>query len=195
MYRQGIVRAGLVLLVLAGAFAAASPAGAAKFKELGKPARHVGNGGSCGTCNAFQLETAPATPSYVVPNGDWTIVSWKAHGLKKGKSKARLRIYRPSTSVQDQFEIVAESHVERFRARRITEHRTRIPVQSGDHLGIVGVGDFASSYDGRDADSTGQPTGCIFPTVGFTVGGAGADCGTNVIGGARVNVGVTLKRR
>ena len=194
MYRQGL-RSGAVLLALVGVLALAAPAGAAKFKDLGKPARHVGNGESCGSCNTFQLETAPSTPSYVVPNGDWKIISWKAHGLKKGKSKARLRIYRPSDSVQDQFEIVAQSDVERFRAGQITEHRASIPVEPGDHLGIVGVGDFASSYDGKDGDTTGQPAGCIFPTIGFTVGGAGADCTMNTIGKARVNVGVTLKRR
>ena len=194
MYRPG-TRAGVVLLALVGVLAFAAPSGAARFKDIGKPARRVGNGESCGSCNAFQLETAPSTPSYVVPNGDWKIISWKAHGLKKGRSKARLRIYRPSTSVQDQFEIVAESDLERFPAGKVTSHRTRIRVKPGDHLGIVGIGDFASSYDGRDGDSTGQPAGCVFPTVGSTVGGAGADCTNNILGFARVNVGVTLKRR
>lgn len=193
MYRQGI-KAGAVLLALVGVVALAAPAGAAKFRDLGKPARHVGAGESCGGCNAFQMETAPATPSYVVPNGDWKIISWKAGGLKQGRSKARLRIYRP-TGVSDQYEIVKESGIERFRAGQITEHRIRMRVKPGDHLGIVGIGDFVSSYDGRTGDTIGQPGGCIFPTIGDTVGGAGADCTNNTIGSARVNVGVTLKRR
>jgi hypothetical protein len=171
----------------------AAPAGAAKFKELGKPARHVGSGGSCGGCNVFQLETAPSTPSYVVPNGDWKIIAWRSHGNKNGIAKARLRIYRP-TGVTDQYEIAKESDIKRFPEGKITERSLRMRVEPGDHLGLVGVGDFPTSYDGRSADTTGHPTGCIFPTVGDTVGGGGT-CGLTEFASSRANIGVTLKRR
>jgi hypothetical protein len=196
VYRQGILRGVLGALVLVGALAVAAPASGAKFKQLGKPASKVGAGESCGTCDTFQFETAPSSPSYVVPKGKWKIVAWKAHGLKKGegKSKARLRIYRP-TAVVDQYEIVSESGIESFPAGEITRHRTRIKVKKGDHLGIVGVGEFASSVDSsRFADTAGAPTGCA-PTVGVTVGGVGADCALSTFASSRVNVGATLKKR
>jgi hypothetical protein len=196
VYRQGIWKGVLGAVVLVGALAVAAPASGAKFKQIGKAASHIGSGESCGGCNAFQVETAPSSPSYVVPKGEWKIVAWKAHGLKEGEgnSKARLRIYRP-TGVTDQYEIVAESGIEKFPDGEITRHRVRIKVEKGDHLGIVGVGDFASGYDtGKDNDEYGIPTGCMFPTIGFTVGGGG-DCGLSTTAGSRVNAGATLKKR
>lgn len=177
-----------MLLVLAAALFVAAPANALK---LGKPAPDVGKNESCGSCYVFQLETAPSSPSYVVPSGDWKIKSWKAAGNKHGKGKARLQIYRP-TGVSDQYEIVEQSAVERFPAGKITRHPANIKVEGGDHLGIVGVGDFPSSYDGKDGDVVGHPTGCIFPTVGTTVGGGG-DCGLGEFGLSRVNVGVRIR--
>lgn len=190
-----IARAAVVALVLAGCFAFAAPAGAAKFKELGKPARHVGAGGSCGSCNGFQVESGPSTPSYVVPNGDWKVIAWRSHGNKEGMAKARLRIYRP-TGVTDQYEIAKESAIKRFPEGKITERRLRMRVRPGDHLGVVGVEDFPTVYDGRNGDTTGHPTGCIgiTPMVGDTVGGGG-DCALDILNTRRVNIGVTLKRR
>ena len=192
MDRPGTGKAGIALLVLAGALATAGPASALK---LGKPAPDVGGGESCGSCNAFQHETAPSSPSYVVPSGDWKIKSWKAAGNKHGKGEARLRIYRP-TGTTDQYQIVDQSPIRRFPAGEITKHRAKIEVEGGDHLGIVGVGSFPSSYDSnKGADVIGHPTAtanCIIPTIGDTVGGGG-DCDLAEFAFARVNIAVRIK--
>jgi hypothetical protein len=181
--------------VLAGAFAAGSPASGGKTRQLGKPAPKVTPGQECGTCNSFQIGTAPESPSYKVPRGKWRIIAWKAAGLAKGegRSKARLRIYRP-TGVTDQFKIIAQSDIESFAADKVTEHRTRIRVKKGDRLGIVGSGDFANLYDtGNTEDVRGTPTNCA-AQVGSTVGGGG-DCDLIVNTNRRLNVGATIKRR
>jgi hypothetical protein len=194
VYRQGI-KAGVVLLALVGVVAVAAPAGGAKFRQLGKVAPKVGAGDACGDCDAFQFSTAPASPSYVVPKGKWTIVSWKAAGLKNDVGHARLRIFRP-TGVNDQFEIVTESDKERFPAGKVKEHDTRLRVRKGDHLGISSVGDMATSYDtNKFEDITGGASACS--GVGDTVGpmGSGSTCTLSKFEFSRTNVAVTLKRR
>jgi hypothetical protein len=171
----------------------AAPASGAKLKHLGRPAQHVGPNATCGGCNELQLETALSSPSYVVPRGHWTIVSWKAHGIHDGRSKAELRIYRP-TGVDGQYKLVKESDVEGFPAGEITKHKAHFRVRKGDHLGLTGVGEFATVYSsGKLADVEGGPS-CGFFGVGTNIG-TGTACPLSTSAGARVNVAVTLKRR
>jgi hypothetical protein len=171
----------------------AAPASGAKLKHLGRPAQHVGQSGTCGSCNELQLGTAPSSPSYVVPRGHWTIVSWKAHGNHDGRGKAQLRIYRP-TNVDGQYKLVKESDVEGFPAGEITKHKAHIRVRKGDHLGLTGVGAFATVYEsGKPADLEGGPA-CGPYGVGTFVGTSTA-CPLFTAAEDRVNVAVTLKRR
>jgi hypothetical protein len=177
----------------------AAPASGAKFKDLGKPARHIGPGESCTNCNEMQLETAPSSPSYVVPRGRWTIVSWKAHGNHDDPGKARLRIYRP-TAVDGQFKIVVESKITRFPAGQITKHKARteqggrIHVRKGDHLGMVGVGLMATLYETGKAGDVAAGTTGGYPPLGSSVGTA-TTWPLSTSPEHRVNVAVTLKRR
>ena len=181
----------MAALALVAALVFAAPSSAAKFKELGKAGRHINAGESCGNCNGFQVETAPSSPSYIVPKGRWKIVAWEAAGNKHGVGHALLRIYRP-TGVSNQYEIVKESDSKKFPADEITEHKASIRVRKGDHLGLVGAGgDFPTFWDGKSGDISGHPTSC-FASVGSTVGGGGT-CGLGTFNNSRVNVAVTLK--
>jgi hypothetical protein len=193
-----MVRTGIVALALVGGLVLAGPTGAAKFKQLGKVAPNPGAGETCGDCNTFQFATAPTSPSYVVPKGKWKIVSWRAAGPhpSDGAGHARLRIYRP-TGVTDQFKIVKESDDELFPAGKVKEHKTKIRVRKGDHLGIRSVGSMLTSYDSnKGQDVMGAPAACSL-SVGSTIGpeGSGSDCDLNEFGFSRTNVAVTLKRR
>jgi hypothetical protein len=171
----------------------AASASGATFKHLGAPAPHVGSNGSCGSCNELQLETAASSPSYVVPHGRWTIVSWKSHGNHDDHGQAVLRVYRP-TNVGGQYKLVKESDVEGFPPGEVTKHKAHIRVRKGDHLGLTGVGTFPTVYSsGKAGDIEGGPS-CGPYGVGTFVG-TSTGCPLFTATEARVNVAVTLKRR
>jgi len=186
--RFAIVISAVVLGVLVGS----APAGAAKFKTIGKAAPVGGSPGSCGGCEAFSLDTAAASPSYVVPKGRWTIVSWKAAGDETDNGQARLRIYRP-LAVAGRFELVRETAFKDFPGGVKTSHKTHIRVRRGDVIGIETGASMPIVYDTtRAADEIATLT--CQPQIGDDVG-PGTSCDTNTMSSRRVNVAAKLKRR
>jgi hypothetical protein len=181
----------VAIAALAAMCVLAAPAGA-KIR-LGKVAPSGADPGSCTSCEAFALDNAPASPSYVVPHGHWKIVSWRAQGDTDNTAQARLRIYRP-TQTDGRFRLLDQSGAKHFPAGKSSGHKTHIRVRAGDLLGIETLGSMPIVYyhPTRSGDETGSPT--CDPQVGDEVG-AGTGCTLNTITNSRVNVAATLKRR
>lgn len=91
----------------------------------------------------IQVATGPASPSYTVPEGSWTITCWTTQstideGGDEHEGSARLRVYRPLPNQPGSFQVLAESD-ERFfpfSAEEPVSFPTSIPVQAGDVLGL-----------------------------------------------------------
>jgi hypothetical protein len=180
-----------IAIMLTALLVVAAPAAAAKIK-LGKVAPSGADPGSCTNCEAFVLTTAPASPSYVVPHGRWTITSWRAQGDKHDHAQARLRIYRP-TPPDGHFKLLDQSSVKGFRAGTASGHKAHIHVRTGDLLGIETIGSMPMVYyTNHNGDETASPN--CDPQVGDSVG-TGTSCGLNSITQSRVNVAATLRRR
>jgi hypothetical protein len=186
------MRRALLWTVLLTAFVVTvAPASATKVK-LGKVAPSGAFPGSCSDCEAFAVQTDPASPSYVVPTGRWTIISWRAQGDPVGDAHARLRIYRPG-DVSGRYKLVAQSHSELVPGGTKPGHDARIRVRGGDLLGIESIGVMPIVYEtGLVADEFAQPT--CEPQVGDSVG-AGTACSLITSTGRRVNAAATLKSR
>ena len=188
------MRARLAIVIGMATIGALVTAGPASALKLGKPAPDVDPGETCVSCNAFQLKTAPSSPSYVVPSGHWKIKSWEAAGNPVAQGEARLLIYR-RTGVAHQYKLVAGSDSEQFPPGVITEHSAAINVKGGDRLGTSGGGEFPTTYtSSKLKDVKGTATNCGSLTIGDTVGGGG-DCDLDKTGKARVNVGVRIRPR
>jgi len=126
--------------LLAGALAP-STAGAATL-TLGQVAPQ-GTTGMTTNITTFQSGSAPTSPSYVVPAGNWTVTSWSSEAGTTD-SMARLRIIRP---ISGHVTIVAESGDESIPANTNGPFPTNLPVQAGDLIGF----------------KTGNPAGNIAP--------------------------------
>jgi hypothetical protein len=181
-----------IAIVLAAMCVIAVPADAAKIR-LGQVAPSGAFPGSCGgECDAFALDTAPASPSYVVPRGRWTVVSWRAQADPSVPGEARLRIYRP-TQVDGRFRLFAQTRTRPFPAGTISVYRAHIRVRGGDLLGIGTLTTIPLVYQTPNAgDEIADPT-CT-PQVGDPVG-AGTSCALTQTTGRRVNIAATLRRR
>jgi hypothetical protein len=179
-----------IAIVLAAMCVLVAPAGA-KI-TLGKVARSGADPGSCTNCEEFALKTAPASPSYVVPQGHWKIVSWRAQGDTQDPAEARLRIYRP-TQVDGRFKLLDQSGAKEFPPGKASGHKAHIRVRAGDLLGIQTNGSMPILYyTHRSGDETGS-TNCD-PQVGDEIG-VGTACAVDKAVQSRVNVAATLKRR
>jgi hypothetical protein len=83
-------RSQATFIVLGLLLFAAAPASAAKIKHIGRVAPSGAAPGNCGSCEAFSFSTAASSPSYVVPQGRWRIISWAAQGNTADPAHARL---------------------------------------------------------------------------------------------------------
>jgi hypothetical protein len=151
-------------------------------------------GSGCGACHDLQFQTALGSPSYVVPappaGGPWTITSWSALG-GTGDGTGAVEVWRP-TATTNEFQLVAIGPEQAFPANTVTTHSVTIPVQPGDHLGILSLGgDFSPIYSSTSAEDIEFGT-VGNPTIGQTTGAATSDfphlTGTFI----RVNAAATL---
>ena len=118
----------------------------------------------------------PASPSFVVPpvpagGGPWSVTSWGALG-GAGHGSAALEIWRP-TGTPGQLRLIAIGPQQDFPTGVLTTHSVNIPVQPGDHLGILSGSDtdFSPSYSsGKVGDEAIWPNGPTVPAVGQTIG-------------------------
>jgi hypothetical protein len=79
-------RRSTVIAVLTAAAALGLVAAPAQAKRIDHVAP-VGTG-SCTNCWSFQVRTAPSSPSYKVPPGQWKITSWSVRGDVAGTAEA-----------------------------------------------------------------------------------------------------------
>jgi hypothetical protein len=152
-----------------------------------------GSAGACIGCTGLQPVTDPASPSYMVPSGTWTLTAWKIRGGATAAGNARLRVFRP-TGVTDRYELIAETADEPVPAAVESTFAANIPVQGGDVLGMrTGpiVGDIASTYPGNLGDVNWQVLGD--PALNQTVG-TGGDFSAANNPGFRTNIAATLFR-
>jgi len=150
--------------------------------------------GACASCTFFQQQTAATSPSYTVPPGDWTIVEWSIQGGPTTAGNARLRVFRPTTTM-NRYQLVAESAEQPVPAGTLASAATSIPVQPGDLLGIR-TGAVPGDIAGLDASGP-PPEDVVWavigdPAVGQTVGGVGGDFSAGINPSSRVNVAATL---
>ena len=148
----------------------------------------------CGGCHTLQFATDPSSPSYVVPaappGGPWTITSWSARG-GTDDGTASVEVWR-ATSTADEFRLIAIGPEGSFPANTVTSHQVSIPVQPGDHLGVLSLtGEFSTTYDSPfDADVEFGALGN--PAVGQTIGAPTSNFGHISDGRLRVNAAATL---
>ena len=153
----------------------------------------LGTSGGCSGCTAFQAGTAPGSPSWTVPPGDWTITSWSSMA-GTAPAAGRLRVFRAGPGA-GQVTLVAESAEETWPQNTSGPFATSIPVSGGDILGIR-TADSPSDYQGvydsvADFDETTGWTGD--PAVGDTCGpGAMFTCASPPTAFSRINVAATL---
>src|SRR6266496_965359 len=85
---QVVVSCRVAALGVCVALACAAPAGAQTI-TIGQIAPPTEPGNGCFGCTSFQLDTAAASPSYLVPAGKWTRVSrWRIRGGASQKGHA-----------------------------------------------------------------------------------------------------------
>jgi hypothetical protein len=148
----------------------------------------------CGGCHSLQVATAPGSSSYVVPaapaGGPWTISSWSARGGVDAGTGS-VEVWRP-TGNPNEFRLIAIGPEQSFPANTVTSHPVSIPVEPGDHLGVLSLtGEFSPAYDTTsDADLEFGAVGN--PAVGQTVGGPTSDFLAFKEDRSRINAGATL---
>jgi Ca2+-binding RTX toxin-like protein len=144
----------LVAAPLAAALCMAGTAQAATV-DIGQVAPSGTVGSQC-TCTSFQRTTAPGSPTYTVPSGNWVVTSWATRGTDKAASAA-LTIYRPVGGGYYRFVAIAQ-----FAAvgpDSAASYPTHIAVQGGDVLGIRVSGGVEQQYAGIAGDHAAFVTG------------------------------------
>src|SRR3990172_9774881 len=125
-----------VLAATAIWFPSTATAATSTLGEIAPPGSFDPGGGDSVT---FQYQTGPASPSYSVPAGNWTITSWDVRGGTM-LSTARLQVWRPTPGM-NQHTLVAQSDLATVPAGTSGPFTTSIPVQQSDVLGLrVGTG-------------------------------------------------------
>ena len=158
-----------LVLALGGAFALAV---AASANALSLGAVAPPNMGGCGSFRYFQSRTAPTTPRYAVPAGPtglWTITSWSAQGGGSATGRARLRVYRPTTTPLE-YKLVKQSRFQAVPPKPPhPKFSTNLNVQKGDLLGLETISGLASAYPSTSNSTVktvaGGPSGPV-TTVG-----------------------------
>jgi hypothetical protein len=146
-----------------------------------------GSSTSCIDCSSFTYSTNPASPSYAVPAGNWTVISWSTQGGTTG-GPVSLQAYRP-TGVTDQWRLIAVSAEQTIAANTAPAIATSLPVQGGDVLGMRAT-NVPRVYAGNPGDQIGNVIGD--PAVGQTTG-SGGDFEFAFAGGL-LNMAATLLR-
>ena len=114
----------------------ASASGAVEIGETGTP-----DANCSANDNIVQAETG-GPPSYAVPAGGGVITSWRSQGDSAfPPGRAKLIVWR-RTSAPDQFTVVGKADLQTFTPGPAQTFATRIPVQSGDLLGLRTVDTF-----------------------------------------------------
>jgi hypothetical protein len=148
----------------------------------------------CSGCHTLQFATDPSSPSYVVPaappGGPWTITSWSARG-GFAEGTASVEVWR-ATATANEFSLVAIGPEQSFPANAVMSHDVNIPVQPGDHLGVLSlVGEFSTTYDSPPpADVTFGAIGN--PGIGGTIGAPTSGFGHITEDQFRINAAATL---
>jgi hypothetical protein len=142
--------ASLVAALLVASLAAAAPA-------LGAPTT-VGSLGTAAqmpnvACtSALQRQTAPSSPSYVVPH-DGTLTSWSVRGATQAAA-VQLQVYRPAGP--NQWLLVAETSARQVPASVVSTFTANIGVKAGDILGRTGLGCvYTSAVSGDNVQTFG----------------------------------------
>jgi len=173
-----------LIMVVTGLAILATPASAATI-TLGAPAPAAP--GACAGCSTFQYATGTSSPSYTVPAGDWTVMSWTVRG-SGFLGSAQLRIFR-ETATPDLYVVVADSASETVPANTTPTFATSIPVQPGDVIGLRTGNDIQPNYAGNTGDLIASVLGD--PAVGQTTG-PGGDTSYATNSPFLTNVGATL---
>jgi hypothetical protein len=188
--------AGLLGLIAALGLA---PAASADTATIGAAASPGSIFGGAANFAVIQRATDAASPSFAVPQvpaggGPWSVTSWGALG-GAGNGSASLEIWRP-TGTPGELRLIAIGPQQDFPMGVLTAHSVSIPVQPGDHLGVLsgsGTG-FSPSYGNNPSgDEAIWPNSPTTPAVGQTIGAPSSDFYPN--GGAsdaRANVQATV---
>ncbi len=176
-----------------------APGASADTATIGAAASPGTTFGGAANFAVFQVETDPASPSFVVPPvpagaAPWSVTSWGALG-GDGDGSAAIEIWRP-TGTPDEFRLIAIGPQQPFPTGVLTTHSVDIPVLPGDHLGVVSGPDtdFSANYgSGLSGDLAIWQVGPTTPAVGQTMGAPSSDFSPH--GGGfddRANVQATL---
>jgi hypothetical protein len=181
-----------ILLALLGFTLAliVAPAAQAETIEIGELAGPSATGG-CSSCTSFQLETAPGTPGYAVPPGQWTLTEWSGQGGKTG-GEVRLDVFRPGPEA-GQYRLIGASPYEKVPPATVMAFQVSIPVEGGDLIGITtGAAGYPVSENSLDLDDVA--VGVVgTPDLGEAAG-PGTGYPTTTFAGRRRNIAATLTR-
>jgi hypothetical protein len=188
--------AGLIGLIAALSLAPAASADTATIGAAATPGTIFGGAANFAV---IQRGNDRAAPSFAVPQvpaggGPWSVTSWGALG-GAGNGSASLEIWRP-TGTAGELRLIAVGPQQDYPTGVLTTHSVNIPVQPGDHLGVLsgsGTGLSPSYSSGLVGDEAIWPNSATTPAVGQTIGAPGSDFYPN--GGAsdaRANVQATL---
>jgi hypothetical protein len=187
-------RAVLGLLVLSAIGAGPVSSATAATASLGQVAP-AGSVGACTDCTSLQDQTDPASPSYAVPPGNWTVTSWSMMSGTTTTGLDQIRIFRPEAG--GNYRLIAESNYETVTMAptgALRTFATGIPVQGGDHIGLKTgnpSSDAAYIYASPNAgDLAWLVNG--FPVTGDTIGPTGDHNSYGINPSARVNMAATL---
>jgi hypothetical protein len=196
MRARFVAGVGLVGLIAALWLAPAAPAETANIGAAASPGTIFGGAPNFAV---IQRMTDATSPSFAVPQvpaggGPWSVTSWGALG-GAGNGSASLEIWRP-TGTPMELRLIAIGPQQDFPTGVLTTHSVNIPVQPGDHLGVLSGSDsnFSPSYSsGKVGDEAIWPNGPTTPAVGQTIGAPSSNFYPN--GGAsdaRANVQATV---
>ncbi|MFN8131878.1 MAG: thrombospondin type 3 repeat-containing protein [Solirubrobacteraceae bacterium] len=125
------------LLALATSIAALGllpAAAAASSTRVGHP-QSAPPGGGMGSGTYLNVQTAPASPSYVLPAG--IVTSWSFYA-NTTPGQVRLKVFRPAGG--GQFTVVAQSDYQSVAASSLNTFATHLQVQAGDLIGVTVAG-------------------------------------------------------
>jgi hypothetical protein len=179
------------LVVAAAALVVAAPAAGMRLGQVAP----AGADGRCGSCEGFQAQTAPASPSYALPGGKWTIDKWRTRNTTGEAVHARLSVFRARPG--GNYKVVGASERETIPAHSAPAFKTHIHAHQGDMLGLDPRGHMVTAYS---SPHTMDIEGIVFchPQPGEVVGpGPGTACGadTDSYTGNLVNIAARAHRR
>ena len=109
-------------------------AAAASSTRVGHP-QSAPPGGGMGSGTYLNVQTAPASPSYVLPAG--IVTSWSFYA-NTTPGQVRLKVFRPAGG--GQFTVVAQSDYQSVAASSLNTFATHLQVQAGDLIGVTVAG-------------------------------------------------------